>query len=340
MHGPDDAYSHRLASGAAVNDVADGQLAVALAQGHAEWPTADPPTTKASFMFEKKPENFFSYRVGSIEVSVVSDGHITVPLTESPVPGVSVSDVEKALREAKLPTETVTTSFAPVFFRNGSKTTLIDTGFGPDAAAQAGSTRGLLVSNMKANGVDPADIDVVVVSHFHPDHVNGLLSQGKLTFPNAEIMVPEPEWLFWMDVQEMKLAPEGRMSQLFQNNRRIFDRMEERLSLFKWGAEIVPGLEAVAAPGHSIGHTSFWLRSDGEQVFIQSDLTNQAALFVANPTWYSALDQFPEQTVQTRIGFYDMLAETRTPLQAFHHPFPGRCYLEKNGAAYRRIPID
>jgi len=285
-------------------------------------------------------ENFFSYRVGSVEVSVVSDGYITVPLAEGLIPGVSLSEVQRALNEVRLPTETITTTFAPLLFRNGSKTILIDTGFGPDAAAEAGSTRGRLVSNMKANGVDPADIGIVVISHFHPDHVNGLLSQGKLTFPNAVIMVPELEWQFWMDAEEMKRAPEGRMSQLFQNNRRIFERIGEMLSVFKWGGEIVPGLEAVAAPGHSIGHTAFWLRSGGEQVFVQSDLTNQAALFVANPDWSSALDQFPEQTVQTRRRFYDLLAETRTPLQAFHHPFPGRCYLEKDGAGYRRIPID
>ncbi len=291
-----------------------------------------PETTRA--------KDFFRYRVGTIEVNVVSDGHITVPLAAGLIAGVSLSDVQVSLREAGLPTDSLTTTFAPVLFTNGSKTTLIDTGFGPDAAAEAGSTKGLLVGNMKANGIDPADIDVVVISHFHPDHVNGLLSKDRLTFPNATIMVPEPEWQFWMDIEEMNCAPQGRMSQLFQNNRRILDQVGERLSIFKWGAEIVPGLEAIAAPGHSIGHTAFWLRSHGEQIFIQSDLTNQAALFVANPDWHSALDQFPDQTVQTRRRFYDMLAEKRIALQAFHHPFPGRCYLEKNGAGYRRIPID
>lgn len=163
-----------------------------------------------------QPKDFFSYRVGNIEVSIVNDGHITVPLAAGLIPGVPLSDVQASLRKADLPTETVTTTFAPLFFRNGPKTTLIDTGFGPDVAADAGSTRGLLVGNMKANGVDPADVDVVVISHFHPDHVNGLLSQGKLTFPNATIMVPEPEWQFWTDIEEMKRAPEGRMSQLFQ----------------------------------------------------------------------------------------------------------------------------
>ena len=190
---------------------------------------------------------------------------------------------------------------------------------------------------MKASGLDPADVDVVVISHFHPDHINGLLSQGNPTFPNAKIMVPEPEWLFWMDIEEMKSAPEGRILQLFQNSHRIFEKVRDRTSLFQWGKEVVPGLEAVAAPGHSIGHTAFWLRSGDEQVFIQSDLTNQAALFVTNPDWYSALDQFPELTVRTRRRFYDMLAARHIPLQAFHHPFPGRCYLEKDGTAYRRI---
>lgn len=92
------------------------------------------------------------------------------------IPGVSLKEVQRALNEANLPTETITTTFAPLLLRSGSKTTLIDTGFGPDAAAEAGSTRGRLVSNMKPNGVEPVDIDVVVISHFHPDHVNGLLS--------------------------------------------------------------------------------------------------------------------------------------------------------------------
>jgi glyoxylase-like metal-dependent hydrolase (beta-lactamase superfamily II) len=291
-------------------------------------------------MDQTKSESFYRYRVGSIEVSVVSDGHVTMPLTEGLIPGASLSDVQTALREAKLPTETITTTFAPLLFRNGAKTVLIDTGFGPDAAAEPGSTRGLLISNMTANGVDPADVDLVVISHFHPDHVNGLISQGNLTFPNAMILVPDVEWLFWMDVEKMKRAPEGRMLQLFQNNRRIFERVRDRTSLFQWGEEIVPGLEAVAAPGHSIGHTAFWLQSDDERIFIQSDLTNQAALFVANPDWYTALDQFPEQTVKIRRRFYDMLAKLHIPLQAFHHPFPGRGYLKKEGTAYRRIPID
>ena len=91
---------------------------------------------------QTKSESFLCYRVGSIKVSIVSDGHITVPLTEGLIPGASLSDVQNALREAKLPTETITTTFAPLLFRNGDKTILIDTGFGPDVAADASSTGG------------------------------------------------------------------------------------------------------------------------------------------------------------------------------------------------------
>jgi glyoxylase-like metal-dependent hydrolase (beta-lactamase superfamily II) len=192
---------------------------------------------------------------------------------------------------------------------------------------------------MTTNGIRPDDVDVVTISHFHPDHVNGLVSHNELVFPRARIVVPESEWSFWMSDDHMNCAPEGRMSQLFKNNRRIFERARERISLYRRGEEVVPGLVSVPTPGHSIGHTSFWLRSENDQLFIQSDLTNQAAVFLRHPDWYSVLDQFPDQTVQTRREIYDMLADEHIPLQAFHFPFPGRCYVEKVGRGYRRIPI-
>lgn len=290
-------------------------------------------------MSEEKSDQFHKYNVGDIEVCVVSDGYIVAPLADGLIPNASTSDVFNALREAKLPTDELTTTFAPLVLRNGSETVLIDTGVGPDLGAEPGSTKGLLTRNMRENGIDPNDVNVVVISHFHGDHVNGLLAHNELVFPNAEIAVPEPEWSFWMDDDKMSRAPRGRMSHLFQNNRRVFERVRDRVRQYRWGEEVVRGLEAFAAPGHSVGHTAFWLRSGKDQIFIQSDLTNQAALFVRNPDWYSVLDQFPDETVRVRREIYEMLAAERIQLQAFHHPFPGRCYLEKDGPGYRRIPL-
>jgi glyoxylase-like metal-dependent hydrolase (beta-lactamase superfamily II) len=160
-------------------------------------------------------KTFHSYQVGNIEVCVISDGYIVAPLAEGLIPNASAEDVRKALLEAGLPTDTLTTTFAPLILKNGSETVLIDTGVGPDLGSEPGSTKGLLTRNMKANGLDPDDVDVVVISHFHPDHVNGLVSRDDLVFPNAKIVVPEPEWSFWMSDDQLSRAPEGRMSHLF-----------------------------------------------------------------------------------------------------------------------------
>ena len=101
----------------------------------------------------------------------------------------------------------------------------------------------------------------------------------------------------------------------------------------------MPGLEAMATYGNSIGHMSFWLRSGSERVFIQSDLSNQPPLFLRHPDWQSPLDLFPDQAVKVRREIYDRLAAERVPVQAFHHPFPGRSVIEKDGDGYRRIAL-
>lgn len=284
-------------------------------------------------------EGFHRYHVGDVQVCVVADGHAVAPVTDNTVSNASASEVGQALAVAGLPTDVLRNEFAPVLLQRGDFTVLIDTGFGPDIGNQPDSTRGFLTRNMKANGVDPEDVDLVVISHFHPDHVNGLVSCDGPVFPRAEIAVPETEWSFWMDDGEMSRAPQGRMTQLFANNRRVFEQLYDRIRPYCWGDEVIGGLEAVATPGHSVGHTAFWLQSGRDRVFIQSDLSAQPALYVHHPDWYSALDQFPEEAVSMRREIYDMLVAEKAQVQAFHHPFPGRCYLEKDGAGYRRTPV-
>ncbi|MCC2113823.1 MAG: MBL fold metallo-hydrolase [Hyphomicrobiales bacterium] len=261
-------------------------------------------------------------------------------MTDGMILNASTDEVRLVLRAAALPDDRLTTTFAPIRFRHEGRTVLIDTGLGPDFAAATGATAGLLSRNMHTNGLNASDVDLVVVSHFHIDHINGLLSRGEPVFPNAQIAAPEVEWRFWMDAAERSRAPEGsRTAQLFANAGRVFAPLRDRVRTYAPGEEIVSGLEAVATYGHSVGHMSFWLGSGSERVFVQSDLSNQAALFVSNPHWQSPLDQFPEVAARVRRQVYDRLAAERAPIQAFHHPFPGRCYLEKDGTGYRRIPI-
>ncbi|MGH6741742.1 MAG: MBL fold metallo-hydrolase, partial [Bradyrhizobium sp.] len=200
--------------------------------------------------------------------------------------------------------------------------------------------RGTLNAGLAAAGIDRGSIDVVVISHFHADHVNGLLMpDNSKAFPNAEIKVPENEWKFWMDDGEMSRASKGRMTELFANNRRVFDALGRKVTLYAWDQEVVPGVVAVGTPGHSIGHTSYTVSSGGKTVFVQSDVCNNFAVFAPNPDWHGFFDQDPPKAAATRRRVYDMLAAEKLAVQAYHFPFPSLSRIEKVGGGYRVVPI-
>ena len=182
---------------------------------------------------------------------------------------------------------------------------------------------------------------MVVISHFHADHVNGLLTaDNKLAFPNAEILVPAPEWKFWMDDGEMSRASAGRMQELFANNRRVFDALGRKVTPYEMGKEVAPGILAVATPGHSAGHTSHIISSGSGKVFVQADVTNLPRLYLcAIPAGMPSFDQDPKMAEEIRRKVYDMLAAEKMMVQGFHYPFPAVAYVEKTGTGYREIPV-
>jgi len=181
---------------------------------------------------------------------------------------------------------------------------------------------------------------MVVISHFHGDHVNGLLTaDNQPAFPNAEVLVPAAEWKFWMDDGEMSRASGDRMTGLFKNNRRVFDAgLKKKVTPYEWGKDVAPGLLSVESIGHTPGHTSFVLSSGADKVFIQSDVTNDPDLFARNPGWHLMFDQDPAQAETTRRKVYDMIAADRMRVQGFHYPFPGLANIEKDGSGYRWVP--
>ena len=222
----------------------------------------------------------------------------------------------------------------------GGKLVVIDTGNGPVANVNSKGAAGQFVANMIAAGFDPKAVDMVVISHFHGDHVNGLLaSDGTPAFPNAEVLVPATEWKFWMDDGEMSRAPAGRMQGLFKNNRNIFEAgLKKQVTPYEWGKEVAPGLLAVESVGHTPGHTSYVLSSGSGKVFVQSDVTNNPNPFATNPGWHAFFDQDADVAEKTRRRVYDMVAAEKLQVQGFHYPFPGLGNVEKDGSGYRVIP--
>jgi glyoxylase-like metal-dependent hydrolase (beta-lactamase superfamily II) len=271
---------------------------------------------------------------------VVTDGVRSFPLTDGYITNAKKDEVNAALEAAYMPRDTMTHHYAPIVIKSGAKTVLIDTGFGAKAYADTKGVSGQLMANLAAAGIDYKTLDAVIISHFHPDHVNGLLaSDNKSAFPNSEILVPSVEWKFWTDDGEMSRASKGRMEDMFKNNRRVFDALGRKVTPYEWNKEVVPGLTAIPTIGHTPGHTSYVLASGNGKVYIQSDVTNHPDLFVRHPNWHANFDQDPVQAEATRRKVYDMIVAEKLLVQAFHYPFPGLAHVEKDGSGYRPVPV-
>ena len=315
-----------LASTAAVGAAAVTPISASPASA-----TAPPAGTQAS--------GFYRYKVGDYEITVVTDGSTTRPLEDNFIINQKKEDVSAALAAAFMEKDKITIRYSPIVVNTGSKLIVIDTGTGEANFERSKGAAGQFQKNLKAAGIDRNAVDMVVISHFHTDHVNGLLTaDNKPAFPNAEILVPAPEWKFWMDDGEMSRASAGRMQDLFASNRRVFDALGRKVTPYEMGKDVAPGLQAVASFGHTPGHTSFILSSGSDKVFIQSDVTNLPALFVTNPGWHLMFDQDPAMAEATRRKVYDMLVADKMRVQGFHYPFPANGYVEKDGNGYRLVP--
>jgi glyoxylase-like metal-dependent hydrolase (beta-lactamase superfamily II) len=279
---------------------------------------------------------FHRYKVGDIEVTVLSDGFRQVPVNGNYLINASVEDLAKALAAAGQPTDKMKNTYSPIVLTTGGKKMLFDTGNGEAASIESNGERGTLNANLTAAGFDRNAIDMVVISHFHADHVNGLLmADNSPAFPNAEIKVPEVEWKFWMDDGEMSRASKGRMTELFANNRRVFDTLKRKVTPYEWDKEVAPGVLAVGTPGHSIGHTSYLVNSGSKTICVQSDVCNNVAVFAPYPDWHGFFDQDPPKAAATRKRVYDMLVAEKIPVQGYHFPFPALARIEKQGTGYR-----
>src|SRR3989344_3591138 len=187
-------------------------------------------------------------------------------------------------------------------------------------------------------GMQAADIDTVLISHYHGDHINGIRNKaGELVFPKAKVMVPAAEHAFWMDDARMAAAPAG-MKGAFDNVRRTFATMPaDTLVQFAADAEVAPGIKSVAAYGHTPGHTLFELTSSGQKFFYVADLTNVPALFARNPDWAVTFDMDAEAARKVRRDVFQRITASNAMLGGFHFPFPafGRMAASGNGYAFQ-----
>jgi glyoxylase-like metal-dependent hydrolase (beta-lactamase superfamily II) len=289
------------------------------------------PAHAAAPLATTQAPGFYRYKIGDLQITAINDGFARRPL-EGFIRNAELPAVQKVLGDQALATDSVTIPFTTLVINDGKKLTLLDTGNGNSGAP----TSGTWMTNFRAAGFTPEQVDTVVISHFHGDHINGLrLKEGTAVFANAEVMVPDAEWAFWMDDARASAAAEG-MKPAFANVRRVFDPMKAQVKQYKAGTEVVPGVNAIAAAGHTPGHTVYVI---GGKLLALCDATNTPALFVTNPGWQAIFDMDGAAAEATRRKLLDMAIADKLQVSFYHAPFPATGNIVKDGAGYRMMPV-
>jgi glyoxylase-like metal-dependent hydrolase (beta-lactamase superfamily II) len=279
---------------------------------------------------------FYRFKVGSFTVTTVHDGFFARPL-EGFVRNAPLADVQAVLRDAFLPQDRLVIPFTVTFLDTGRDLVVFDSGNGVTAP---GATNGRMISNMRAAGIDPARVTRVVMSHFHGDHVNGLLNaEGAAAFPNAEVIVPEAEIAWWGDATNETRSPEGQRA-TFANSARRLAPYAARLRRIGPDAEVVPGVRSVAAYGHTPGHTCYHVADGADQMMFVADTTNRPELLARRPEFHIIFDFDAVAAEATRRRIYDRVATDRIRITGYHFPFPANGFLAKEGGGYRFVAAD
>jgi glyoxylase-like metal-dependent hydrolase (beta-lactamase superfamily II) len=279
---------------------------------------------------------FYRFKVGSFTVTTVHDGFRTMPVAGF-VLNAPLEEVQRVLAESFLPGDTYLNIRTATVVDTGRQLVVFDTGDGPQPA---GATTGRMMENLRAAGIDPDRVTHVVISHFHGDHISGLTdAQGAAAYPNAEVVVPEAEWKFWADEGNQVRSPE-RQRPNFANARRRFAPYQGRVRQIADGAEAVPGVRAVAAYGHTPGHTCFHVADGDAQMMYLADTTHRPELTGRRPGFHTFFDFDPVAAEASRRPMLDRVAAERMRVTGFHFPFPATGHVAKEGEGYRFVPAD
>lgn len=264
----------------------------------------------------------YQFRVGDFNVATISDGLLKLPPLPIYAPLADPEEVQQAMVERFWSPDSLSLYFNALYVDTGKHHVLIDTG----AGTELGDGLAKLTQNLAAIGVQPQDIDTVIITHAHPDHIGGIVAAtGQLTFPNARYYISEAEWQFWMapsvDLSSL-IIPDPFKQGMLVAARKHLGAIANRVNLFQSNQEIIPGIVAIAAPGHTPGQSILRIESEGSQLVVAADVFFNEAFDLEHPDWQTGFDLDPQQATETRHRLLSQVVNERTMVIAYHMPFP------------------
>jgi glyoxylase-like metal-dependent hydrolase (beta-lactamase superfamily II) len=286
----------------------------------------------------------YRFNVGAFKCLAVSDGTLNYRPPTFPPPSIFLfanapkEELEETLRDHNIQPESWEEWVSPyicLMVNTGEHRVLVDTG-----ANGLDLNTGKLLQNLQAEGIAREDIDTVILSHGHPDHIGGNIdNEGRLAFPNARFVMWKGEWDFWTSGQAEQKYDEHVKEVLLAVAKKNLPPIQEHLDLIDQETEIVPGISAIEASGHTPGQIALIISSENDTMLYLSDVLLHP-IQVERPHWHSVIDLNPEQLEATRRKLLDRAASEKALVLAFHFPFPGLGYISKKGTQWEWRPVE
>lgn len=277
--------------------------------------------------------SIYRFKLGAFELTTILDG---VTQRDGPYPlfgpNASADDVQGLAIANRLPPELLEHPYVPCVLNTGKELILFDTGNG-DMRRQDGL--GNLVDLLGVAGYSAEDIDIVVLTHGHPDHIAGLVAGGEPAFPNARYVFGRKEFDYWRKGENIRERRIGNQKQFVQ----ICVPLANQSTFLDPGDEVVHGVTAVEAYGHSAGMLAYHIESEGQRLLLWGDVTNHYVVSLQAPEWYGDFDDDKDLAVATRKRILDMAYTEKLWVVGFHMPFPSVGFLEENNGRKRWVPV-